>query len=102
MEMISMELGEERFKAIIDASKKASQRGDHLQAERLLKSILRQAQRDMASVGYAIDEISESLATVYELQGRNDEAKGLRERSLQINKKDTDNSNSRLGSSNAS
>ncbi len=75
-----METGLERFQTIMDASKKACQRGDHLQAERLLRSSLKQAERDLAVVEHAMREIMESLSSVYELQGKVEEATLLRER----------------------
>jgi hypothetical protein len=78
--MVNMEIGRDRFQTIIEASKKASLRGDYLQAERLLRSTLKQAERDMAIVEYAIEEILENLATIYELQGRTHEAEVLRDR----------------------
>lgn len=78
--MVDMEMGREKFRTIIDASKNASKRGDHLQAERLLRSSLKQAEREMAIVEYAIDELVESLASVYEAQGRMQEAEDLRQR----------------------
>ena len=76
--MVGMEKGQEKFQTIIDASKKASARGDHTQAEKLLKSSLRHAERDLELVGSAINEILENLAFVYELQGRTEEAKVIR------------------------
>lgn len=78
--MVGMEMGHERFQTIIDASKKASQRGDHSQAERLLRSSLKQAEREMAIVEDALGEIMESLASVYEMQGRKQDAEVLRQR----------------------
>lgn len=75
-----MEMGRDRFQTIIDASKKASQRGDLSQAERLLKSTLKQAERDMLNAEFALEEIVSSLAEIYELQGRCDQAKTLRDR----------------------
>ncbi|MDZ4837157.1 MAG: hypothetical protein SGJ27_25510 [Candidatus Melainabacteria bacterium] len=84
--MVYMEMGHDRFQTIIDASKKASLRGDHLQAERLLKSSLKQAERDMAMFEYAIEELVENLAYVYESQGRTEEAQVLRDR---LNRRET-------------
>jgi hypothetical protein len=75
-----MEIGLERFQTIIDASKKACQRGDHLQAERLLKSSLKQAERELAVLENAMREIVESLSSVYELQGKVQEAALLKKR----------------------
>jgi len=78
--VIAMDKSSDGFYAFIDASKRASQRGDHRQAEKLLTSSLKRAEEHLLTVQDALKDILENLKEVYEIQGRSAEALALKKR----------------------
>ena len=73
------------FNAFIDASKRASQKGDLRQAERLLKTSLRNVEQQMIVVEYAMREIVESLIDLYRNQdGKQEEIRDLERKLAQL------------------
>jgi hypothetical protein len=68
----------EGFHVFIDASRRASQKGDLRQAERLLKTSLKNVEQQVILFEAAIKEIVESLLELYRCQhGRDDEIHAL-------------------------
>lgn len=73
------------FHAFIDASKRASQRGDLRQAERLLKTSLKNVEQQMFMTECALKETVESLLELYRgQQGRDDEIRVLERKLLNM------------------
>ncbi len=73
------------FNAFIDASKRASQKGDLRQAERLLKTSLKNVEQQMIVVEYAMREIVESLIDLYQSQeGKQEEIRDLERKLAQL------------------
>lgn len=78
------EKGPQGLDAFLGASKKASERGDFQQAERLLKTSIKAAEQQMISTERALSAMLNDLIDLYEAQGRNEEAQVLRQRVAQL------------------
>lgn len=74
----------EGFYTFIGASKKASERGDYGQAEKLLKSSLKTAEQHLIATEYTVKKIVEALIDVYEKQNKKEELKFLDARLKQL------------------
>jgi hypothetical protein len=81
-----MDCNPEGFQAFIDASKRASKKGDLKQAERLLKTGLNSAEQQLYLVEQALNEIVENLIELYTAQSRIEEAELMQQRLLKIDR----------------
>lgn len=72
------------WNAFLTASRSLRSRGDYEQAERLLTSGLRMAERQFESVEGAVEELLEDLIQLYDVQGKTEEAERFRQRMSEL------------------
>ncbi len=89
--LMDIEKDSHGFYTFISASKRATERGDHQQAERLLKTSLKSAEQHIISLEHAVSTMISDLIELYELQGRVPEANLLQERLIQLSTEDRKN-----------
>jgi len=74
------------WNAFLTAGRSLRSRGDYEQAERLLTSGLRMAERQIQSVEGAVEALLEDLIQLYDVQGKTEEAERLRERIRELSR----------------
>lgn len=72
------------WSAFLTAGRSLRSRGDYEQAERLLTSGLRMAERQFQSVEGAVEELLEDLIQLYDAQGKTEEAERFRQRMREL------------------